>query len=54
MTPRGIENMEQSRIGAVAIGLIKKPIPGKSPPAACRIAAIQEKIDIKMSFIVFL
>jgi hypothetical protein len=48
-----MENMEHNRIGAVASGLIKYPIPGKTP-AACRIAAIQAKIDTKMSFIVFL
>jgi len=46
--------MEHNRIGAVASGLIKYPIPGKKPAAACRIAAMQPKIDTKMSFIVFL
>lgn len=49
-----MENMEHNRIGAVASGLKKYPIPGKKPPAACRIAAIQAKLDPKMSFIVFL
>jgi hypothetical protein len=49
-----MENMEHNRIGAVASGLNKYSIPGKKPPAACRIAAIQAKIDTKMSFIVFL
>lgn len=48
----GMENMEHNRIGAVAIGLKKYPIPGKKPPAACRIVAIQAKTDPKMSFIV--
>lgn len=54
ITPNGMENMEHNRIGAVASGLNKYPIPGKKPPAACRIAAIQAKIDPKMSFIVLL
>lgn len=47
-----MENMEHNKIGPVASGLIKYPIPGKKPPAACRIAATQAKIDAKMSFIV--
>jgi hypothetical protein len=49
-----MDNMEHNRIGAVASGLIKYPIPGKKPPAACKIAAMQAKIDPNMSFIVFL
>jgi hypothetical protein len=49
-----MENMEPNRIGAVASGLIKYPIPGKKPGAACRMAATQAKMDTKMSFIVFL
>lgn len=49
-----MENMEHNRIGAVASGLKKYPIPGKKPPAASRIAAIQAKIDTNMSFNVFL
>jgi hypothetical protein len=49
-----MDNMEHNRIGAVASGLIKYPIPGKKPPAACRIAAIQARIDPNMSFIVLL
>lgn len=48
----GRENMEHNRISAVARGLIKYPIPGKNP-AACRIVAMQAKMDPKMSFIVF-
>jgi hypothetical protein len=49
-----MENMATNRIGAEASGLIKYPIPGKKPPAACRIAVIQEKIETNISFIVFL
>ena len=49
-----MDNMEHNRIGAVASGLKKYPIPGKMPPADCKIAAIQAKIDPKMSFLVFL
>lgn len=46
--------MEHNRMGAVASGLIKYPIPGKNPPADCKIAVIQAKKDTNMSFIVFL
>ena len=35
--------MEPNRIGAVASGLIKYPIPGKKPGAACRMAAMTSK-----------
>jgi hypothetical protein len=54
MKPNGMENIEQSRIGAVASGLNKYPIPGKNPPADWKIADKQAKKETKMSFFVFL
>ena len=40
-------------MGKVAKGLIKYPIPGKKPPAACSRAAIQARNDPKTSLFAF-
>lgn len=49
-----MENIEHNIIGAVASGLKKYPIPGKNPAKACRITAIQAKIEPIIIFIVLL
>ena len=39
MAPERIERSAPIKIGAVAKGLIRKPTPGNSPPADCKIVA---------------